>query len=201
LYNYGVCTLNRTQASAISFDYHLPFGKGEHYLSSRPGWVNQIAGGWEATGVLTLQTGLPFTPTISNDEANTGVGSQRPNRLGNPIMVDQPGCWFYVAANSVCQSLASSATAAFAEPASHTYGTSGRDILSANGLRELDFSLLKNFRITESKMLQFRAESFNLTNTPTYSAPSTSINVASGGVVTSTLNAAREIQLALKFYF
>ncbi|MGO8788681.1 MAG: TonB-dependent receptor [Terriglobia bacterium] len=199
--NYGVCTLNRTQASAISFDYHLPFGKGAHFLSSRPGWVDKLAGGWEATGVLTLQTGLPFTPTISNDEANTGVGSQRPNLVGVPDMVRQPGCWFYVAANSVCQALAPNGTSAFLDPAQYTYGTSGRDILSANGLRELDFALLKNFRITDSKSLQFRAESFNLFNTPTYSAPSTSINVASGGVVTSTLNAAREIQLAMKFYF
>jgi Carboxypeptidase regulatory-like domain len=199
--NYGVCTLNRTQASAISYDYELPIGQGQHFLGGARGWVNDVLGGWHLSGVLTLQSGLPFTPVITGDQANTGVSGQWPNLIGTPLMLDQPGCWFYVASNSTCRTLAPNATSAFTVPAQYTYGDGGRDILRAEPLKEWDFALLKNFKLTESKTLQFRAESFNLTNTPTFSAPGSDINAASGGVVTSTLNAAREIQFALKLYF
>ncbi len=199
--NRGVCSLDRTYSSAVSFVYELPFGTGRTFLAHTPGWVNQIVGGWRASGVLTLQSGLPFTPVISGDQANTGVGSQRPNAVGAPILLDNVGCWFYVANNSTCRSLAPSATAPFTVPAQYTYGTSGRDVVRADGLSTLDFSLLKKFKVTESKTAEFRAECFNLANHPVFSAPSATINAASGGQVSSLLVPAREVQLALKFYF
>ena len=187
--------------TAVSFFYELPFGTGRTFLSHRPGWVNQIVGGWRASGVLTLQSGLPFTPVISGDLANTGVSSQRPNAVGAPILLDNVGCWFYVANNSTCRSLDPSATAPFTVPAQYTYGTSGRDVVRSDGLKTLDFSLLKKFKVTESKTLEFRAECFNLANHPVFSAPSATINATSGGQVSSLLVPAREVQLALKFYF
>jgi hypothetical protein len=116
-------------------------------------------------------------------------------------MVGAPNCWFYVAANAACASLAPGATAAFVSPAQYTYGDSGRNILRANGLKELDFTVMKLFKVTESKAFEFRAEMFNITNHPTFSAPATSINSSSGGQVSSTLNTSRIIQLALKFRF
>jgi hypothetical protein len=201
-FNYGVCDLNRTQASATSFDYLLPFGHGKAFGSSMPGWANQIAGGWRMTGILTLQTGLPFTPTISNDQANTGVGSQRPDILSTPIQTDNVACWYYTTANSNCVNLFGTKTNWWASPpADARYGTGGRNILRADGLKEMDFSLQKSFKVTESKSLEFRAEAFNLTNHPTFSAPSTSVNSGSGGAVTSVLIPGRQIELALKLYF
>ncbi|MGH9325923.1 MAG: carboxypeptidase-like regulatory domain-containing protein [Terriglobia bacterium] len=199
--NYAVCALDRTQASALSYDYLLPVGRGQHFLSSQPGWVNGILGGWHLSGVLTLQSGLPFTPTISGDQANTGVGPQWPNRVGKPLVLDNTACWFFTSYNTSCTALDASATDAFVEPALYTYGNGGRNTMRAEGLKELDFALLKNFKLTESKTLQFRAESFNLGNWPIFATPSTDIDTGSGGVVTSTLNAAREIQFALKLYF
>ena len=65
----------------------------------------------------------------------------------------------------------------------------------------MDFSLLKKFNLTESKIVEFRAECFNLANHPVFSAPSATINATSGGQVSSLLVPARQIQLALKFYF
>jgi hypothetical protein len=200
--NYGVCDLNRTQAGAVSYDYQLPFGQAEHFLSSSRAWVNQLVGGWSVTGVLTLQTGLPFTPTITSDRANTGVSGQRPDVIAAPIQTDNVSCWYFTSSNSSCASLYPSDQNWWALPPQATrYGTGGRNILRADGLKNLDFALLKSFKLTESKTLQFRAEVFNLTNIPIFSAPSASVNAASGGVVTSTLNAAREMQLALKLYF
>ena len=200
-FNRSVCNLDRTQASAISFFYELPFGTGRTYLSHIPGWMNQIVGGWRASGVLTLQSGLPYNPAISVDEANTGVSSQRPNAISAPIMLDNVGCWFYVANNSTCRAIDPSATAPFTLPVQYTYGNAGRNVMRADGLKTLDFSLLKNFRVTESKTAEFRAECFNLANHPVFSAPSGTINAASGGQVSALLIPAREVQLALKFYF
>ena len=200
--NRGLCTLNRSQATSISYDYQLPFGHGRTFGGNMPGWANQIVGGWRMSGILTLQTGLPFTPTISNDQANTGVGGQHPDIISTPVQTDNVACWFYTTANSNCVKLFGTQANWWVSPPANTrYGTGGRDILFANGLRDLDFSLSKSFRITESKSMEFRAESFNLTNTPTFSAPSTNVNSGSGGAVTSLLAPARNIQLALKLYF
>jgi hypothetical protein len=195
------CDYDLRQAFAGSFDYALPFGNGRQFLSGAHGIVNQIIGGWEMAGVVTLRTGLPFTPVVNGDNANTGVSNQPPTVIGTPTYVGQPSCWFYVAANPSCVSLAPNATSAFAVPAQYTYGDGARNILRANGLKQVDFTMMKVFPIRERTNLQFRAEMFNILNHPTFSAPSTAINNSSGGQVGTTLNAARIIQLALKLQF
>jgi hypothetical protein len=196
-----VCDFDLPHSFTGSFDYALPIGKGRQFFGSAHGFVNQLIGGWEMAGIVTLRSGLPFTPTISNDVANTGVTNQRPQVVGAPLIVGQPNCWFYVSANAACASFGSQATSAFVSPAQYTYGNGGRNILRANGLKQVDFTLMKLFPVTETKQFQFRAEIFNILNHPTFSVPSTAINSSSGGQVTSTLNAARIIQLALKFSF
>jgi len=154
------------------------------------------------TGILTLQTGLPYTPTISNDQANTGVSNQRPDIISTPLQTDNVACWFYATANSNCVKLFGAQANWWASPPADTrYGTGGRNILRADGLKEMDFSLQKSFKVTETKSFEFRAEAFNLTNHPTFSAPSTSVNSGSGGAVTSVLLPGRQIELALKLYF
>ncbi len=200
-FNRAVCDLDRTQAGAFSYDYELPFGHSRQFLSGIPSWTDQIIGGWHVSGVATLQTGLPFTPTIG-DRANTGVGGQRPDVIGAPVMPQTVGCWFFTSANPSCTALLPNASDWFAEPPQYLrYGTGGRNILRADGLKTWDFSLFKDFKISETKYFQFRSEFFNFTNHPTFSAPSTRVDTASGGSISSTLDPARQIQLALKFYF
>ena len=176
-------------------------GRGKRFLGQAPGFVNQIVGGWEFAGILTLRSGLPFTPTINSDTANTGVGNQRPQVVGTPQIVGQPSCWFYISSNPSCVALAPSASSAFAVPTQYSYGNSGRNILRAQSLKQLDFTLMKNFRVRETMAFEFRAEMFNILNHPTFAAPATAINTSSGGQISSTLNAARIIQLGLKFRF
>ena len=110
-------------------------------------------------------------------------------------------CWFYVAANPTCVSLSpNTATAAFASPAQYTYGNSGRNILRADGLKQLDFTILKQFPVTESKSFEFQAEMVNIANHPIFAAPSKAINSSSGWA--DQLDAEHLqgiIQLALKF--
>ncbi len=80
-------------------------------------------------------------------------------------------------------------------------GNGGRNILRADRLVQFDISVMKRFRFTERDAVELRGEAFNLSNTPTFSAPSTTINVASGAQVGSTLNVARTLELALKVFF
>jgi hypothetical protein len=186
--NYGVCDYDIPQNLTISSLYELPFGNGRHYLNKVNPVVNGILGGWEVAGILSDRSGLPFTPVISGDRANTGVGGQRPNRLADGSL-DNPTVsqWFNVSA--------------FATPALYTYGNSGRNILRSDGLVTVDFTLKKNFVISEAKRFEFRAEAFNIANHPTFSTPNATIGTAAAGTITSTLNAGRTLQGALKFYF
>jgi hypothetical protein len=185
--NRATCDFNISQNLVVSSVYELPFGAGRRFLNSGR-FVNHVLGGWEVAGILTLRTGLPFTPTISSDRANTGVGSQRPNRLGQGSSSDPtPTLWFNP--ND------------FAVPAQFTYGNSGRNILNADPLRQLDLTVLKRFRITERKGLEFRTEFFNLPNHAVFAIPVTTIDLATAGRVTSTLNSSRVLQFALKFSF
>ena len=75
------------------------------------------------------------------------------------------------------------------------------DILREDRFKNLDLSLFKQFQINERSQVQFRAEAFNLTNSPSFSAPGTNIDVASGGIVTSTISTPRNIQFGLKLNF
>jgi hypothetical protein len=195
------CDYDLRQAFAGSFNYVLPFGNGQQFLHDAHGLMNQIVGGWQMTGIVTLRTGLPFTPVINGDNANTGVGSQPPNVIGAPTYIGRPTCWFYVAVNPACEAFDPVGPSAFAVPAQYTYGDGARNILRANGLKQFDFTLMKFFPIDDKRSFQFRAEMFNILNHPTFAAPSAAINSSSGGQVSATLNAARIIQLALKFVF
>jgi hypothetical protein len=192
----AVCDSDLPHSFNGAFDYRLPFARGKH------GIAGQLADGWAISGILTLRSGTPFTPTVSGDTANTGVGGQRPDVIGTPVIVGDPTCWFYMSANTACGGLAPGTKDALAlPPAQLRYGTGGCNILRADGLRQLDFAVMKLFPITETKQVELRGEFFNLTNHPIFSAPGTNINSSSGAQVGSMLNAARIIQLALKFRF
>jgi hypothetical protein len=94
-------------------------------------------------------------------------------------------------------------TAAFAQPANFTSGTMARTYTGVrqDKTKNLDFSLFKNFSFKERFKIALRAETFNLTNTPVFSAPGTSINGANFGIITGQSNPPRNVQLALKLIF
>jgi hypothetical protein len=130
--NRSTCDFNISQNLVVSSVYELPFGAGRHFLNRSSRLVDGVLRGWEVAGIFTLHTGLPFTPTITSDRANTGMGSQRPNRIGSGSLSDPtPTLWFNVKD--------------FTVPEQYTYGNSGRNILSANPLRQVDLTLLKRY--------------------------------------------------------
>ena len=197
----ALSTYDIPQNIAFNMGYQLPFGKGKPFLSNAGRFTQALLGGWSAQGIIILRSGQPFTPTISRDIANTGQSGQRPNLLGTPVTIGAPTCWFYVSSNPGCLALAPGASSTFALPAQYTYGNGGANILRSGWLKDFDFSLFKEFHVTEGSVLQFRAESFNLTNTPTFGIPNGTVDTSSGGIVTNTANNPRQLQFALKYNF
>jgi len=171
----------------LGFGYELPFGKGKHFVNNG-GLADKFIGGWQLQGIIGFRSGIPYTPSVGRDVANTGVGGQRPNRIGTGKL-EHPTLDLYFD------------KAAFVTPANFTYGNSGGGILRRDYLGTFDFSVHKEFSVTERSRLQFRAEVFNLPNAAYFSAPNSQTDVAAGGRITSTQNSPRQMQVALKYNF
>ncbi len=168
--------------------YELPFGKGKPFFSNSR-LAGAVLGGWQLTNIFSAQTGLPFTPILSVDNTNTGT-TARPNRVANGALssdVRNPQNWFN--------------EAAFVTPAQYVYGNSGRNILRGPGFRNLDAGLSRFFALTERFNLEFRAEAFNILNTPELGLPNATLGVATTGTITTVVNPQRELQLALRLRF
>ena len=150
-------------------------------------WNYALPGGWQVNGINTVQTGLPFTPTLNATTVNTGTGS-RPDRIGDGTLsnptVDR---WFDISA--------------FATPPPFTYGNAGRNILYGPGRVNFDFSVFKEFQIKEGLRLQFRTECFNVFNTPQFDLPNAAIGAANAGTITSIVGTPRQIQFGVKVVF
>jgi hypothetical protein len=163
-----------------SVNYAFPFGKQGR------GFVSHVVRDWELGSIFIMQSGLPFTPSISTDSANTGT-SRRPDRVGTGEL----------ATRTLNRDFDVSA---FRVPAAYTYGNSARNVLYARRFTNWDFIAVRNFRIKEPVLLQFRAEFFNFTNTPAFGAPVTNIQSATAGQILSA-GEPRDVQLALKLLF
>jgi hypothetical protein len=173
---------------AASYGYELPFGEGHKWLSDAGPIANGIVGGWQFQSIINYRSGLPYTPTISRDVANIGVGGQRPNRVGSGSLEDPTiATWFD--------------KTAFVVPDPFTFGNSGPGILRSDHQWNVDASLFKRFRVRSGQTLEFRAETFNVLNSAYFNAPNTNIDTSAGGRVTSTSNQARQIQFGLKYIF
>ena len=144
---------------------------------------------WSFNGVVTYQTGFPFTVTQSGNTQNTGAGQQRPNYVpGQDPELDNPDPqrWFN--------------TDAFVR-AVNQYGNVGRNTLRQPGIRTWDVGLFKEFPVTEGQRFQFRWESFNLWNTPQFRAPVAQLGNPNFGQITATWLDNRQMQFALKYLF
>ena len=183
----------RVSRNVTSFIYELPVGKGRPFLSSAGGVADALLGGWRASGILAFRSGPPFNLWLPVDNANAGgAGDQRPDLLPGQNPAWPPGqrtveSWFN--------------TDALAFPAPFTYGNFGRNVLDGPGEKSFDFSLAKQFHFTESKLLEFRAEFFNLFNHPNFALPFGGVIPGLFGRIFNQQNVPRQLQFALKFRF
>jgi hypothetical protein len=183
-----VSTGDLPHSFVLSVLYELPVGPGHRF--NLPGVIGKLAGGWELAGLLNLQSGIPLAVTQStNFNSFAGFGVQRPNRVADsllPASLRSTAQWFD--------------TAAFTTAAQFMLGTSSRNPVRGPGYRNLDLSLMKRTAITESATLEFRAEAFNVTNTPPLGAPNVVLGTAGFGSITSAGDP-RVIQFAMKIGF
>ncbi|HET9405835.1 MAG TPA: TonB-dependent receptor [Candidatus Sulfotelmatobacter sp.] len=155
---YGNADFDVRHRLTLSYSYELPFGKGKSFGGNASGFANQMIGGWQIAGITTASTGTYFTPTdIATNLANSGGGGDvanaaRPNRVGDP---NAKPC----IAGTVFNTCAFATNTVFG-----TFGNAGRNIIRGPGYQNWDFSIFKNFPITEQRRFEFRAEFFNLWN-------------------------------------
>jgi hypothetical protein len=173
----------------------LPFGPGKLLGRDAGGAARKLIEGWMVSPIIAMQTGLPFTPTLVASVANTGTFS-RPNRVSSGRLEKRTADrWFDAAA--------------FTTPALYTFGNSGRNILTGPGTHQVDVSFQKTTSLAadRARVLQFRAEFFNLFNTPQFNNPDAGIGsptvgrIFSAGDPANFTRTSRQIQFGLKFYF
>ncbi|HEV2382893.1 MAG TPA: TonB-dependent receptor [Terriglobia bacterium] len=201
---WGRCDEDYPNVLTFSSVYNLPFGRGRQFGGGWSGPVNAVFGNWQTGGILSANSGAPFSALLSVDNANTGIGGQFAEQISAPRpsgFTPSRAAWYDPNSFGVC--------------APYTYCDAGRNILRGPGRVDFDLSLSKTFKFTESKSLELRFESFNLFNRVNFASPGGGAQgsfVNFGGaasVYEGTPNymgifaagSPREIQFAAKVYF
>ncbi|HXR77569.1 MAG TPA: carboxypeptidase regulatory-like domain-containing protein [Bryobacteraceae bacterium] len=184
------------QRLVVSYALDIPVGHGKKYLANVHGVAGQAISGWGVEGVTTLQSGFPLQFGTAVNLTNSFGGGSRPNVVCSDASIggspeSRLNQWF----NTSC----------FTQPAAFTFGNEGRvdPKLRTDWIHNFDFSAFKDtkFGPDDRMNVQFRAEFFNLFNTPQFGAPGTTVGNAQYGVVSSQINNPRLVQFALRFLF
>jgi hypothetical protein len=183
-----------SQRLLYSFSYGLPFGKGRQIGSGWSRGINAALGGWQVTGILTFETGVPLGLSTTDTAYSGNGGILRPN-------------W-----NGISAKLSGSAesrlngyfnTADFSQPAMYTFGNVSRTLpdVRGPGVENLDFAIYKDLQIAERYHLQIRGEAFNLANRVQFANPDTNLQDTTFGDILTQQNSPRQIQVSMRFSF
>jgi hypothetical protein len=179
----------------MSAVYELPFGQGKHYLTKGPGkW---ILGGWQLNGLWSWESGLPLDISTSTSSLNAPGNINRPN-VNGPVKIlggIGPGTQYFD-------------KTAFSAPAAGTLGNLGRNVLHSPRLFDIDTSIFRRFGIREGMNLEFRAEAFNISNTPQYNRPDSIYTdsafgqvISAQGIQSVLVNNSRQLQFSFRLIF
>ena len=175
----GLAAFDRTHVLVLNYVYDLPV------FQATTGVAGAILKGWEATGIITFESGFPLTPAFTSSTAGL---STRPDRVAG-ASIPGPGTadqWFN--------------GNAFVAPPFGYFGNAGVGIIRGPGLNQWDLGAFKNFKIKERGNVQFRAEMFNAFNHANFNAVDTTLGSGGFGQVTSA-HTPRVVQFALKLSF
>jgi hypothetical protein len=176
-------------------DYNIPHRLVLNYVWQLPGpksgWARHVIGGWQTNGIWNIQSGFPLTINSGSPGSGTLVNNDTADLVSVPATVDgsrgdKIRRWF--------------TTEAFRDNAPGTFGQSGRNILRGPRTFNVDLSAIKNFLITESIKLQYRAEFFNAFNHTQLNNPGTVVGTPDFGRITSARDP-RILQMALRLTF
>jgi hypothetical protein len=191
---YGRSSFDVRHRFSTSFGWELPFGPGRRWLDGG-GIVSAVLSDMELQGIVTLQSGRPFTVALlpEVDNSNTGRSvlgfgaNDRPNVSGDPTLVDpSPDRWFN--------------TAAYSMPPFGSFGNSGRNTLDGPGYQNVNLGVLKHISLGEEAKLQIRAEAFNLFNRTNFNLPDAFFGSPTFGSVVSA-DSPRRCQFGIRVIF
>jgi hypothetical protein len=230
--DYGRADYDQTHVVNVDAVYDLPFGKGKHFLKTDSKALDRLIGGWQVGGILRLNTGTPLTIVDPRGTLNragrsanqTAVTNLTNDQVSNLIGIFRQNGNIYYINPSVINAQGRGASA-FGQPtfsgqmffdnAPGGSGTLARSTINGPLFSEIDMSITKNIRISESVRFQIRADAFNLLNhtnfqigvlDPNVGVSNTIFNVNSNtfGQITNTFNLSglnRVIQVAGRFEF
>lgn len=162
--------------------------------------MNQIFGKWQVNGILTLRLGLPTDALVARLPPVFAMINRPDVVAGQPLLVSNAGFDQYF--NPAAFDMPGTVVNALGTPV-QTFGNAGRMVLRGPGSRNVDASLFKDIRLTEQRRLEFRAEAFNLTNTPTFTLASAgsavlTVGNAAFGKLSGSQTVGWQIQFGLK---
>jgi len=196
--DWGPSATDMRHIAAVNGTYDLPFGDGRTYLARTSPLVRDIVSGWTVSGILTEQSGFPFTPQLGYNP--TGSGDSR-----NPVRPNlNPSFTGNLYPKTVGEYFNPNA---FLTPTTGQLGNAGRDSLHGPLLSELDSSLTRTTIIHQQLRLQLRAEFFNIFNHANFNTPNPVVYTAANtlsptaGVITATATTSRQIQFGAKILF
>lgn len=191
-WNRAPAGYDRAHVLQLAYVWELPFGKGKS-LATGGGPVSYIIGNWQLAGLVSAFTGTPFTVTASGTSLNAGPNNQQSadqiSETINKLYQVGPGGHFYD-------------PSAWAPVTAVRFGNSGRNSVRGPGIFNTDLTLSRFFPIKEKIKLEFRADCFNLTNTPKFGNPTASVSSGTFMQITSTLsNNSTAVSLERQFRF
>jgi hypothetical protein len=178
----------------LAFVYELPFGAGKKWATE--GMSKTILGNWQVNGVFAAYSGRPFNLTASGSSLNMPGNAQTPDQVKDNVEilgnVGGDGTYFD--------------TSAFARVTQVRFGNVGRNSMRGPGVVNMDASLFRTFRLTQQVNMQFRAEVFNLSNTPHFGNPNGNVNSSNFGRILATQTAdamgrSRQFRLGVRVMF
>ena len=194
--NYTWSDFDRRHVVQGTYLYELPFGNGRKFANGIPRALDLAIGGWQLAGTLLVSSGRPFTvysglTTFSNVVNSTADCSGCTRDMGSLIVESGRNFWFDAADR-----------AKFTSPAPGSIGNTGRNFFLEPRYFQTDASLSKRFRVTERMSFDLRVDARNLTNTPSFAAPTAVLtSTIFGRINDSVNNAARRVQFSGKFNF
>jgi hypothetical protein len=176
---------------------NIPYGPGRHFGSDATGFKKYVLGGWVFSGVLSVESGLAYSPDVSSNASLDADFTQRPDPVPGVNPSNVPGgqraaMWYN--------------PAAFTIPACCRFGYASIGSLRGPGLVDADWALSKDFTFSsflnhESTRIQIRAEAFNVWNNTNLGQPNANVDQTSAGQITSLQSPMRQMEFGVHIYF